>query len=236
MPGEKRMPLSGHLRELRYRLLATAVPWLVLVGIGFTQAGRVLEWLRPQDGTLVFLAPAEAFLTYLRIAAYLATAAVLPLALYHAAAFAAPGLEPGERRLMFLLLPAAVVLFAAGVAFGFTVVRPIALAFFLGFAGEGLEPMISVGRYLSFVAGTTLPVGLVFQTPVVIYLLARLGIVSGEGLRRSRPYALLIILVVAAVVTPPDVISQVLVAVPMYALYELSIWIARAVGGPPRRS
>jgi len=71
---------------------------------------------------------------------------------------------------------------------------------------------------------------------VVIYLLARLGIVSGEGLRRSRPYALLIILVVAAVVTPPDVISQVLVAVPMYALYELSIWIARTVGGPPRRS
>src|SRR5690606_23811911 len=125
------MPLSGHLRELRYRLLATAVPWLVLVGIGFTQAGRGLEWLRPRARALVFRARDEAFLTYLRGPAYLAAAAVLPLALCHAAACAAPGLEPGERRLMFLLLPAAVVLFAAGVAFGFTVVRPIALAFFL---------------------------------------------------------------------------------------------------------
>jgi len=223
------MPLSDHLRELRYRLLATAVPWLVLMGVAFTQADRVLNFIRPDHGALVFLAPAEGFLTHLRIAAYLATAAVLPLLLYHLAAFAAPGLEPGERRFLLGLLPVATVLFAAGVVFGFVVIRPIALTFFLGFAGEGLEPMISVGRYLSFLAGVTVPVGLVFQMPVVTYLLARLGIVSGEGLRRNRAYALLAILIVAAVVTPPDVISQVLVAIPMYGLYELSIWIARLV-------
>lgn len=230
MSDQKRMPLSGHLQELRYRLLATAVPWLILVGVGFTQAGRVLDFIRPDQGALVFLAPAEGFLTHLRIAAYLATGAALPLALYHAAAFAAPGLDRGERRLLILLLPVVTVLFAAGIVFGFVVIRPIALAFFLGFAGEGLEPMISVGRYLSFVAGVTLPVGLVFQMPVVMYLLARLGIVTGEGLRRNRAYALLAILVVAAVVTPPDVISQMLVALPMYGLYEISIWIARVVG------
>ncbi|HEX6989106.1 MAG TPA: twin-arginine translocase subunit TatC [Bacillota bacterium] len=230
MADQKWMPLSEHLQELRYRLLATAVPWIILVGIAFTQADAVLGYVRPEQGALVFLAPAEGFLTYLRVAVYLATAATVPLALYHAAAFVAPGLERGERRLLFGMLPVAALLFAAGVAFGFTVIRPIALTFFLGFAGEGLEPMISVGRYLSFIAGVTVPVGIVFQLPVVMYVLARLGIVSGDGLRRNRAYALLAILVVAAVVTPPDVVSQLLVAAPMYGLYEVSIWVAHWAG------
>ena len=236
MADEKWMPLTEHLEELRYRLLAAGIPWLLLVGVAFTQAGVLLDLIQPPKGTLVILAPAEGFLTHLRIAVYVGTAAAVPFFAYHALAFVMPGLEPGERRLLMTLVPVAVVLFAAGVAFGFAAVLPFALRFFLGFAGEGLEPMISVGRYVSFVAGVTLPFGLVFQLPVVIYALARVGLITGDGLRRNRRYAVLAILTVAAVLTPPDVVSQILMAIPMYGLYEVSIWVAAAAGRVRRRA
>lgn len=236
MADEKWMPLTEHLEELRRRLLAAGIPWLLLVGAAFTQAGKLLELIQPPTGALVILAPAEGFLTHLRIAVYAGTAAAVPFFAYHALAFAAPGLEPGERRLLMALVPVVAVLFAAGVAFGFVVVLPFALRFFLGFTGEGLQPMIAVGRYVSFVAGVTLPFGLVFQLPVVVHILARVGLITGDGLRRNRRYAVLVILTVAAVLTPPDVVSQLLMAIPMYGLYEVSIWVAAVAGRARRRA
>ncbi|HEY8450599.1 MAG TPA: twin-arginine translocase subunit TatC [Bacillota bacterium] len=222
-----RMPLTEHLEELRRRLLIVLVPWVVLVGVAFTQADALLGLLARPAGTLVTLSPAEAFLTSLRLAAYVGTAAVSPLALYQAIAFVVPGLEPHERRLLLTVVPFAAVLFVGGVAFGYLLVLPLAWRFLLGFAPANITPMISLGRYLSFVAGLTLPFGVVFELPVVVFLLARLGIVSAAFLRAQRKYALLLILVVAAVLTPPDVISQLLMAAPLYVLYEVSIWIAR---------
>lgn len=226
MADEKWMSLSEHLDELRRRLLAMLIPWVLLVVAGFLVAGAVLELLTRPVGRLVIVAPPEAFLTTLRLAVYLGTAVASPLILYQMIAFVSPGLTRPERRLLLALLPVAFALFLAGGAFGYVIVLPFVLRFFLGFLSASLEPMISIGRYLSFVAGVVVPFAAVFELPLVIYLLARLGLVTGEGMRRRRGYAFVAILAAAAVLTPPDAVSQAIMAGPVYLLYEISIWIA----------
>lgn len=224
------MPFTGHLEELRRRLLIVLVPWLVLVVAGLWAAQPVLQFLTRPVGTLVVLAPAEGFLTTLRLAVYIGTAAVAPLALYQLVAFVAPGLEPHEYRLAVKLVPIAALLFAGGLVFGFVLIVPLTLNFFLNFLPAGIEPMISLGRYLSFVAGATIPFGIVFQLPVIVFMLAKLDIVTASWLRAQRKYSILVILIIAAVLTPPDVLSQLLMAAPMIILYEVSIIIAHWSG------
>lgn len=235
MRDQRWMPFMGHLEELRRRIIITAIPWLILVMAGLWWAEPVLQFLIRPVGTLVILAPAEGFLTTLRLAVYIGTVAASPIMLYQAISFVSPGLTPTERRLVLRILPFVVLLFAGGVVFGFVIILPLTLRFFIGFLPAGIEPMISLGRYLSFVAGVTLPFGIAFQMPVAIFLLAKLGLITAAWLRAQRKYALLVILVIAAVLTPPDVVSQLLMAAPMLILYEISILIAQWSGGESDR-
>lgn len=231
MSRERRaMPAVEHLEELRWRLIGTLVPWALLTALAFAYADEVLAWLSRPVGILYVTSPAEAFFTQLRVALYLGAALAFPFAVYHAIAFASPGLTRDERRLVLAALPAVALLFAGGVAFGYVAALPILLRFFLSFTSPALQPLITLGSYLSFVVGVVMPFGVAFQLPLLVWLLARLGLVTAERLRRSRRYAVVAILVLAGVVTPPDVVSQLLLAGPMLLLYEAGVLLAGLAG------
>lgn len=234
--GRRLMSLTDHLQELRARLIAVLIPWLLLVLAGFFLAEKWMGVLLEPLDHVVVLSPTEGFFTALRLSVYLGTAVATPLILYHGIAFITPGLKRHERRLLLVLLPVALLLFVAGVAVGYGLVLPLALNFFLNFVADGIEPMISLSRYISFVIGLVLPFGIVFEMPVAVFALARLGVIGSAGMRRNRKYVWLVLLILAAVLTPPDVLSQILLFLPMAVLYELSIWIAHLAGRPPQHA
>jgi len=237
MNDQDGMTVVEHLEELRRRLIVS-----VLAVAGGTVAGWFLTprllpaLLRPAQEAgiqMISLAPAELFWVYLKVAVLAGLVLAMPVVLYELVAFVWPGLEARERRLVLLLLPTTLALFAAGVAFAYTVMLGFMFQFFVGFRTPGVTPTLSVGHYLSFVINVILPFGFVFQLPVFVALLAVLDLVTAEFLSRNRKYAVLAIFVLAAVLTPPDPISQLVMAVPLLALYEVSVLIVRLVR--PRR-
>lgn len=228
------MTLVEHLDELRRRLIMALIPWLLFSIAGFFAAGRVLAALKGPMEQLVILSPGEGFLIHLRLGIYMGTALASPIILYQGVAFVQPALTRQERRQLLLSLPVAFLLLVLGVAFGFWVILPFVLRFFLSFTGPDLVPLISVSSYVSFVIGTVTPFAVVFQLPVVVWVTSRLGVIDHHLLRRIRRWAIFIIFVAAAFLTPPDVVSQVLMAVPLLILYELSILLAR-VGARQRQ-
>lgn len=228
--SRRTMTVLEHLEELRARILLTLIPWLVLTALAFPFADDILAWLARPVGRLYVTAPSEALLTQLRLAVYAGAVLASPVALYQAAAFVLPGLTPSERRLLLLTLPPMLLLFLLGVAFGYLVALPLMLRFLMGFAREPLVQLISAQGYLSFVLGTVVPFGVAFELPLLVLALVRLGLVDAAALARWRKVAVLAILVVAAVFSPPDVVSQLVLAAPMLLLYEASVWVARAAG------
>lgn len=224
------MPVERHLAELRYRLF---------VSLAAFAAGGVLAWfLAPgllHDAiarlglgrTLVFTDPAEAFSALLYIAAVVGLAFASPLILYQIVAFVVPGLRRAERRILFLALPLAALLFLSGAAFSYAYLVPFTWRFLLGFQTPDLTPFITVSSFLSFLLGLVVPVGLVFEWPLAVWALAKVGVVDARLLSRGRRLAYLAVLVVAGALTPPTVISQLLVALPLVVLYELGVWLAR---------
>jgi sec-independent protein translocase protein TatC len=230
----KQMSVLEHLAELRSTLI-WAVCLLVVAAIGawFISDSIVETLLRPaqlagQD-TLYFQAPMEAFLLKLKAAAVVGLLFVLPLVLYKVYAFVLPGLHPHERRVVTPLLVSATGLFYVGVGFCFFVLMPMVIRFAISFATESLQPWLTAGAYFGMAARLCLAFGLLFELPVVIFALSWAGIVQPRLLLRGWRYALLIILLVSAVLTPPDVISQVLLAGPVMLLYLISVLIAMLV-------
>lgn len=212
------------------RLLISLAAFGVATGAGLIFVERILALLLRPVGRVVFLAPTEAFFVRLKVAALAGVFLSLPVVLYQIWRFVSVGLTTTERRYTLSLLPAALALFVAGGAFAFLVILPIGVRFLLSYQTENLVPMISVAAYTSFAMTFVLAFGLLFQLPVVILFLARLGIVTPATLAAGRKYALLAIVVASAVLTPGgDVVSQLLMAAPTYLLYEASIWIARFV-------
>lgn len=228
------MTIVEHLEELRRRLLiafgalgaGTAVGWLVV--------DRVLDFLirQLQVSQVVFFAPAEALFIRLKVALLVGmlNPIVLGVVLYQLWAFIAVGLTHTERRAVVNLLPPSMVLFYLGAAFGLFGIMPVGIRVLLSYQTETLRPMLAVSPALSFMMAFVLAFGFVFQLPIVIVFLARLGLVSPATLAAGRRYAVVGIVVLSALLTPgTDVISQMLMAVPTYALYEISIWLARFV-------
>lgn len=212
------------------RLLISLAALGVMTGVGMLFVERILAFLLRPVGRVVFLAPTEAFFVRLKVAALAGVFLSLPVLLYQIWRFVSVGLTTTERRYTLSLLPAALVLFVAGGAFAFLVILPIGVRFLLSYQTENLVPMISVAAYTSFAMTFVLAFGLLFQLPVVIVFLARLGIVTPATLAAGRKYALLAIVVASAVLTPGgDIVSQLLMAAPTYLLYEASIWVARFV-------
>ncbi len=224
------MTLIEHLEELRVRLLIALVAFVAGTVVSWLFVDRILAALIAPVGRVVFLAPTEAFYVRLRVAALAGVFLSLPVVLFQVWRFISVGLTATERRYALSLLPASLLLFAGGGAFAFFAILPVGVRFLLSYQTPELVPMISINAYTSFATAFVLAFGLVFQLPVVVLLLARLGIVTPASLAAGRRYALMAIVVAAAVLTPgTDVFSQVLMAAPTYLLYEASIWIARLV-------
>jgi sec-independent protein translocase protein TatC len=238
VPGIKRIahdaeaPLVDHLGELRSRIIASLGAFVVALGLCFWQNHLLLDLLRGPIGgkQLLTLGVAEPFTTTLTISAYAALLLTLPVLLYQVYAFTIPALAPGQQRPargLALLVPA---LFIAGAAFAFFVVVPAALQFLLHFNSDQFNTQLRAKEYYSFVTLTTLSVGAVFQVPIGIVAITRLGIVSIGQLRRVRRYAYVACAALAAALPGVDPVSMLLETVPLIALYELSIVLARAFG------
>jgi sec-independent protein translocase protein TatC len=233
---DRPMTVVEHLEELRRRLLLAFAALGVGTVFGFLFVDRVLDFLVRAMGVdrVVFFAPAEALFIRLKIALFLGVFIGLPVILYQLWAFIGVGLTQIERRAVLMLLPPSLALFGVGSAFGLFVIMPVGIRVLLSYQTETLQPMLAIGPTLSFMMAFVLAFGFVFQVPIVVVFLARLGIVSPATLAATRRYAIVAIVILAAILTPgTDVISQMLMAVPTYALYELSIFLARLVAPKP---
>lgn len=233
-PGAAEQPLVNHLLELRTRLLrALAGIALVFLPLAFfaqelyTLVAAPLLKLLPPGSAMIATEVASPFLTPFKLAAVVAFVLALPWVLFQIWAFVAPGLYKNEQRLVVPLLASSTAMFYAGVAFAYFLVLPVALGFFVAVAPEGVSVMTDISRYLDFVLSLFVAFGLVFETPVALVLLVRTGFVTPAELAAKREYVLVGAFVVAAVLTPPDVFSQIMLAVPAYLLYEIGIVAAR---------
>lgn len=231
MTEDRELPLLAHLAELRRRILTalSAVALAALVAYGF--AGPVMggaqEAIRPalEGRRLVFLTPAEAFFTEIKFSLFLGLFLALPVVLHQAWSFVRVALFPVEARFFRFLLVSSVLSFYAGAAFAWFVAIPYAIRFLL--SGQLFTPMISVESWFSFLAGTSTIFGAMFQTPLVILALDRSGLLPARLIARARRLAVVGIFVLAGVFSPPDVVSQFLVAVPMLLLFEAGLLLAR---------
>ncbi|MBN1826327.1 MAG: twin-arginine translocase subunit TatC [Candidatus Eisenbacteria bacterium] len=229
------MSLLEHLEELRGVLIHSGLAVILLAVGGWFVSERAVDLLIRPAGKLVFLGPAEAFTLRLKTALLIGLFAALPFVLYKVWGFVAPGLFTRERRVLTGLAFSSTVLFFLGALFGFFVLVPIAFAFLLGFGTENLTPMISAGNYFGFVSKLVIAFGVVFQLPLVVSLLTWAGVVEPRGLLRSWRLAVVVIAVASAALTPPDVASQILMGVPVLALYFLSVLLSAAIHRRRRR-
>jgi len=198
------------------------------ISYGFSQQ-LLLLLQRPMPTRLVFIAPTEAFFVNLKVAFYAGLFLSVPLLLFQVWKFVAPGLYEHERRYSFPFLIISTILFLLGAIFAYVVILPIALHFLISQGGELWKPNITLSNYLSFCMRLILAAGLVFEFPVLMYFLAKVGVVTPAFLVKNRKYAVLAAFVIAAILTPPDVFSQVLLAVPLLLLFEVSIFVAKRV-------
>jgi sec-independent protein translocase protein TatC len=230
----------SHLIELRERLLkAVAAVLLILLAL-IPFANKLYGYLAlplikhlPQGGTMIATEIASPFLTPIKLAFFVSLILAMPVILYQLWAFVAPGLYRHEKRLAVPILFSAMALFYVGCAFAYFLVLPAVFAFMTSVAPAGVAVMPDIGRYLDFVLVLFLAFGLCFEVPVVLIILVALGVVTPTQLAKSRSYAIVGAFVVAAVLTPPDVFSQMMLALPMIVLYELGIFAARIISRRP---
>lgn len=234
---EKKQPLTSHLQELRKRLIFSfiAVVGGFIICYAFSKdlfdiLCKPLLKVMPSGGSLIFTSVAEAFFTYMKVAFIAGFILTSPFVLFQVWAFVAPGLYRNEKRYVIPFVAAGSFFFALGILFAYFVAIPVGFKFLLGYATDFIKPMPSMKEYLSFSIKFLLAFGLVFEFPVVLVLLARIGVVDAKMLARHRKYAILLIFIFAAVMTPPDVISQLLMAIPLMGLYELSIILSKIFG------
>lgn len=229
---EPRLTFAGHLDELRRRLGLSLAALLLAVAASFLYVEPLIRWLaRPAADLLprfAYFSPTEPLLAYLKVATLAGIVLAMPVLLWQAWGFIRSGLTVRERAAGAAFVWWGSAQFAAGVAFAYVVLLPAALRFLLGIGQALFTPMISIDRYLAFTTTLMFWCGVMFELPVVLFLLAKLGIVTAEWLRQQRPYAILLLVIIAAVVTPTtDPINLVLLAAPLLLLYELSILLTR---------
>jgi len=236
----KKLDVLSHLEELRRRILYCLAAFICAAGIAFSQGAIVMALVKaPIRGLveeLIFIGPTEAFVAYIKVAFLAGFIACFPVMLYHAWAFFSPALPRKVRSRVVLWLSASLALFFGGVAFSYFAAIPAALDFLIGFSRGIAAANITLGKYVSFFGALILVGGIVFEIPVVIGLLADVGLVKTRTLRGKRHYAILAIMIFAAVITPTqDILNMLLFALPMILLYEAGILVALVIERKKRR-
>ena len=240
MNEDDKIPFTSHLEELRRRLIIA----FIAVAVGFAASYgfkeqlfeilvRPLKMVMAEGDTLIFTNLPEAFFTYLKVAFLTGIGLASPVLIYQFWMFVAPGLYDKEKRLLLPIIFLSTLFFVGGALFGYFIVFPYGFDFFLGFATETIRPMPSMKEYLSFAAKLLLAFGIVFELPLAITFLAKLGLVTVPFLKKNRKYAILLFFAGSALLTPPDVVTQVMMAFPLMLLYEISILGARIFGRKP---
>ena len=229
---EKKNPFTEHLGELRDRLVRA----FIAVGVGFVAAYFFKEQLfdiltaplitamaKSGNATLIFTGLPEAFFTYLKVALLAGIILATPVLFYEFWMFVSPGLYRKEKKYILPIIILSLIFFISGASFGYFIVFPYGFQFFLGFTTETIQAMPSMKEYLSFASKMLLAFGFVFELPLVLTFLSRMGLVTPVFLKQNRKYALLLFFVGAAIITPPDVVTQIMMAMPLIVLYEIGI-------------
>lgn len=225
-----RSSLLDHLEEIQRRVIICLIAVGVGAGICYFYTKKILMILTKPLGTnLVFISPQEAFITTLKIAIFGGIILALPVMSYQGWRFVSSGLKKREKRYIIIYLPISVVLFLIGCGFSYFIILPTGLKFLLGIGGGYLQPMISIERYVSFVIILLLAFGIVFELPLITMSLSRIGLLTPDLLIQKRRAAIVGMFVIAALLTPPDIFTQLLMAGPLVILYEISIWLSKFI-------
>jgi len=237
--AESGVNLLAHLGELRQRLIKGILAWLLAFGLCYSQARFLftelsgpLENALPDGSNLVFIHATEPFFTYLKVSALTGLIVALPVLLWQGWAFVAPALYRGEKRLALPFVLASCLCFGCGCYFGFNWIFPQIFTFLVTFGtatGE-IDAMLSMAGYLSLAFRLLFAFGIVFELPIVVFFLARLGVIDHHWLKQKRKYAFITGFVIGSFLTPPDIFSQIAIALPFVVLYEVSIIVARLFG------
>lgn len=223
------MSLTEHLEELRARIIKSLLAIAAGAGVAYFFLDEITAFLTRPVGKLYFMQPGEAFFAYVKIDIVAGFLIALPVIFFHVWKFFLPALTKSERAVLGILVPTSVILFIAGLAFAFFGILPLAIKFFMGFNTPELESIFSFQKYLDFVLAFLLPFGFVFELPLVVIVLAQMGMLTSEFLGRYRRIIFFVSFVVGALITPPDVISQVSLALPIILLYEVGYRIVKHV-------
>jgi sec-independent protein translocase protein TatC len=233
----------SHLIELRDRLLRSIIAVVVVLVCLFPWAKDIYALLAapllkalPAGATMIATDVTGTFLVPLKVTLMAALLVALPYVLWQLWAFVAPGLYQHEKKLVLPVIVSSCFFFVVGMSFAYFVVFPIAFGFFAGYAPAGVQMMTDIDKYLSFVLTMFIAFGVTFETPVIVIVLVRLGIVPLEKLKAARPYMIVGAFVIGAIFTPPDVVSQLLLAIPLWLLYEVGLFLARFVTVPSRET
>ena len=230
MAENRESTIIQHLEELRDRLIKSAIAVAVTTLLSFVFARQFLQLLIVPMGETppVSSSPTTNIVVFTKVALISGVALAMPVLVYQLIGFVASGLTRREKRYLYLIVPGATLSFVAGIAFAYFVMLPTAIPFLKGFLGDIVQPNWFVDKYVSFITSLLLGVGLSFETPLLIFFLAKLGIVTPAVLSRNRKYAVLVIAVLSAVITPtPDPFNMILVMMPLIILYEIGILLAK---------
>lgn len=223
--------LVGHLTELRFRLFRSLIAAFIGMAICYHFTDVIFEWIRApiapylQGGGLIFTAPMDKFIAHLKLALFGGILLSFPFIAYQIWKFVAPGLYQNEKKYAVGFIFFGSLLFGLGIAFTYYIVFPMAFKFLMTYGGDVDKPMISIGEYMSFFVTTSLAFGAAFELPLVIVIMGLMGIVSQKFLREKRRYAVMLLAVISAVITPPDLLSMLMMLAPLWILYEIAVVI-----------
>ncbi len=223
------MSLTNHLEELRERIIRSLCAIAIGSCISYFFIEDLIAYLTMPAGKLYYMQPAEAFFTYIKVSVLSGFLLALPVVFYHVWRFFLPALTRKERAVLGIVVPVSVLLFFAGLAFSFYLVLPIGIRFFIGFTTDNLQALFSIEKYFDFLITFVLPFGFVFELPLIITILGKMGLVTSAFLKKYQGIVIFLTFVIGAIITPPDIISQCMLALPMIALYEMGYVILKYV-------
>ena len=227
---DKELNIIDHLDELRTRLIITLAAFIIFFIVGFIFVEEIYNWLvRDLEVKLIVLGPSDILWVYFMLAAVIAFAGTIPVLATQVWLFIKPALKPIERKISLSYIPALFILFIVGLCFGYFVIFPTVMSFLIELGGEMMVTNFTAEKYFRFIFNTTIPFGVLFELPVVMMFLTSLGIINPYVLSKIRKYAYFVLIIIAILISPPDIMSDFLVAVPLIFLYEISVSFSKIV-------